>query len=258
MQDTGYKDIFKIPLPEECSRWYVSGTELYMVKGVNNPDFQDLEGVLVKKLPKNMVAKQRVIDKATKQFKKNEDGSFVYKDYTIPTGSMVVISNKNMSIPLRYWNQAEDGYGYVDFVQSKGEGVLYMYVLPKSVLYKVHQTALVLSVKDMKNYSGMGYKTWRDGKIFLHVIPYNPNSKYIASKVLKTACTLNFSNEIRTIVDFWEKVGLIPKINLCGLEDSSNLVLKPTTVGYNEYERMDMLPLSDKEIFGVDNEETEV
>lgn len=202
-----------------------------------------------------MVAKQRVINRVNKQFKRNYDGSYEYKDYPIPTGSIVVISNKNLNMPLKYWNKPEEGYGYIDFVQTKNDGVLYMYVLPKSVLYRLHQTALVLSVKDMKNYAGMGYRTWSNGKIFLHVVPYNPNSKYIASRVLKTGCTLNFSQEIRVIVDFWESVGVIPKINLCNLEDSTNLVLKPTTVGYSEYEKVDMLPLSDKEIFGAEQQE---
>lgn len=257
VKDIGYKDIFKIPLPEEAKSWYVSGTELYLVKDIENADFSDLNGCMVKRLPKNVVAKQRVIDKATKSFKKNEDGSFVYSDYVIPTGSIVVASNKNLSIPLKYWNKAEEGYGYIDFVENSGR-ILYMYVLPKSALYRLHQTALVLSVKDMKNYAGMGYRTWSDGKIFLHVVPYNPNSKYIASKVLKTACKLNYSKEIKTIVDYWENVGLIPKINLCSLEDGSNLVLKPTTVGYDEYEKVDMLPLSDKEIFGSEVSEEEV
>lgn len=258
MQDIGYKDIFKIPLPEECNKWYVSGSELYRVKDVDNEDFMGLNDAVVKKLPKFFVAKQRVINKVTKQFKKNEDGTYEYVDYPVPMGSIVVVSNKNLNIPLKYWNKPVDGYGYIDFVQTKEDGTVYMYVLPKSILYRLHQTALVLSVKDMKNYAGMGYRTWKDGKIFLHVVPYNPNSKYIASKILKTACTLNFNKEIRLLVDYWEKVGLIPKINLCNLEDGSNLVLKPTTVGYNEYEVMDMLTLSDKEIYGADNGEAEV
>ena len=41
----------------------------------------------------------------------------------------------------------------------------------------------------MKNYSGIGLTTWDYGVIFVHVIPYNPNSQYVGTKILKTAKT---------------------------------------------------------------------
>ena len=250
MRNAGYKDIFKIPLPEEVKYWNISGTDVYKVKGVSDSVFKDLDGDIVKKLPSGTVAKQRVINPVNRLFKTNEDGSYVYRDYPTVSGSMVVRSDRDLEIPFAYWKNPKDGYGYVDFVISEDYGMEFMYMLPKDCLYKVNQTALVLSVKDMKNYKGMGYNTWSNGKIFLHVVPYNPNSKYVGSKVLKTGDSLDYSKEIKTIVDFWQVNNIVPEIRLCSLEDGSNLCLKPTTVGYEEYEPVEMLPVGDKEVYG--------
>lgn len=252
MRNVGYKDIFKIPLPEECSKWYVSGTNLYKVKDIKNTAFQGLEGKIVKGLPSGTVAKQRIINPVNRQFKKDENGNYLYNDYTVSSGSMVVVSDEDLEIPFSYWKSPKEGYGYVDFVLSRERGMEFMYMLPKESLYKVNQTALVLSVKDMKNYMGMGYNTWNSGKIFLHVIPYNPRSQYVGSKILKTGYSLNYNEEIKTIVNFWQSCGLIPEIRLCYLEDESNLCLKPTTVGYDEYEPVEMLPICDREVYGSD------
>lgn len=250
VKEVGYKDIFKIPLPDSVKNWYVSGTELYGVRGIEVEEFEGLNKTIVRKLPKGMIVKQRVIDKVSRSFKRDEDGNYIKQDYRTPTGSIVVISNTNLKLPYSWWVSPKDGYGYVDFnITSDGEKE-YIYVLPRSVLYRVNQTALVISVKDMKNFSGMGYKTWRNGKIFLHVIPYNPNSSYTGSKVLKTGYSLNYDNEISEIVTYWQKSGVIPEIVLCELEDGTNLCLKQTTVGYDEYEPIEMLPLSDKEVYG--------
>lgn len=249
VKDVGYKDIYKVPLPECVSGWYVSGTEMYGVQGVEKEYYRDLNMSFVRRLPRGMVAKRRSIDKVTRDFKRNENGEYIYEEYKTPTGSVVVLSDKKISLPYSEYVKPIEGYGYIDFATTN-KGIEYMYVLPKSVLYKVNQTALVLSVKDMKDYSGMGYVTWTMGKIFLHIVPYNPNSQYTGSKVLKTGYSLDYTKEIKNIVDYWQQVGMIPNIAACQLQDESNLVMKPTVIGYDEYNPMEALPLSDKEIYG--------
>ena len=249
VREVGYKDIYKVPLPEEVKGWKVSGTEMYGVRGVEKPYYSELNKSFVRKLPRNLTAKRRTIDKVTRGFKMNEDGSYVYEDYKVPTGSIVVLSQKKINLPYTEYLKPVDGYGYIDFATTP-DGVDYMYVLPKTVLYRLNQTALVLSLKDMKGFSGMGYTTWKMGKIFLHVIPYSPNAQYTGSKVLKTGWTLDYSKEVQTIVDYWQQVGVIPNIGLCRLQDDTNLVTKPTTIGYNEYNPIESLPLSDKEVYG--------
>ena len=247
----GYKDIYKIPLPEVCKSWDVSGTELYAVKGITTPYYENLNKKIVKRLPKSAVAKRRVIDKATRSFLKDDDGNFVYEDYTVPTGSIVIVSEVKIELPFKFYKRpSKEGYGYIDFIQKKEGTTEYMYVLPESVLYKVNQTALALSVKNMKNFSGSGYMTWSSGMIFLHIIPYKPNSKYDGTRILKTGYSLDYCGEVRSIVNYWQANRVIPNIALCTLNDGTNLAMKGTVVGYESYTPVESLALSDKKVFG--------
>ena len=245
----GSKDIYSVPLPEVCKTWEVSGTEEYMVMGIQEEFYQNLNDKVVRKLPHGYVAKRRVIDKAKRSYKRNEDGSFVYQDYQVPAGSAVVLSHKNINLPYSRYVKDTPGFGYIDYM-PKGSEVLFIYVLPKEHLYKVNQTALAISVKNMRNYQGIGFQTWDNGVIYIHVIPYSPNSKYIGSKILKTGKTLNYSKEIHQLSDYWEKVGLIPCIKLCALQNGENLCLKQTVTGYKDYNPIEPNPISAKEIIG--------
>lgn len=258
--NVGYKDIYKIPLPQPCNDWSVSGTDEFAVKGITLEHYSDLNKTLVRKVPKGYVVRRRVIDKATRNYKRDESGSYVFEDVAVPTGSMVVISKRNLKIPYKDYAKhnmsAKDptyGYGYVDFVQKNGE-VEFLYIVPKTCLYLVHQTALALSVKNMKNYSGSGYVTWDSGVVYLHVIPYNPSAQYVGSRILKTGHTLDYSAEVKLILDFWQQSGVIPNIQLCSLSDGTNLALKGTSVGYEGYIPVDDLAIGDKEIYGAEEE----
>lgn len=105
----------------------------------------------------------------------------------------------------------------------------------------------------MKNYAGMGYRTWRSGVIYLHIIPYRPGSMYVGSKILKTGTSLNYSENIKSILNFWLLRNVIPNITLCTVGDD-NLVMKPTEVGYSDFVPYDVLSLGDREIYGSSEE----
>ena len=248
VKQAGYKDIYSIPLPPESKSWYVSGTELYSIKGIEEPYFEKLNKTMVRRLPKDKKVLKRKIDPKTRSFARDDEGKYIYEDVVVPTGSIIVLSDIRIGLPYEKRHKPSDGFGYIDFVMSE-DTYEYIYIIPKSYLYRVHQTALAMSVKSMKNYEGSGYVTWENGTIFLHIIPYNPNSSYTGTKILKTAYSLNFSTEIKLLLDYWQKIDLIPNIQLCELQDGTNLVLKPTVVGYEEYEPVDTLPISDKEMY---------
>lgn len=245
----GCRDIYSVKLPSVVDTWEVSGTEVYAIKGIEEEYYKELNKSLVRKLPRNMTAKRRVINKITREFKKDEEGKYIYEDYKVPSGSVVVTSEKTINLPYSLYSKSDKGYGYIDFCHVDGK-LLYIYVLPREVLYRVHQTALALSVKTMKGYAGYGYKTWKEGVIYLHVIPYSPNSTYAGSKILKTGITTNYLKEIEEIVNFWQENNIMPKISLCELQSGENLALKPINICYDSYTPIEMLPLSDKEIFG--------
>lgn len=244
---SGYKDIYKIPLPESSKDWFISGTDLFAVKDIEDEYFSKLNKTFVYKVPSNNRIASRKIDKAKRSFMRDEEGKFVYEDVEVPVGSIAVTSKESVGLPYKY---SVKGFGYVDFVEENGTIKEYIYIIPRKYLYKVNQTALVISVKNMKNYSGMGYTTWSMGKIFLHVIPYKPNSSYIGSKVLKTGFGLDYSKELQEIVQFWMKIGLVPNLVLTSLYSGENLALKATDVGYEEYVPVETLSLGDRDIYG--------
>lgn len=250
----GNKDIFSVPLPDVVKNWKVSGTEQYRVFGVEDEHFSLLNDTIVSRLPKGYEAKRRVIDKVNRSYKRDSEGNFVYERYTVPSGSTVVTSKVNLSLPYKVYLNPPKGFGYIDFVEDK-DGLSFIYMLPNDYLYKINQTALAVSVKNMKNYQGMGYLTWDSGVIYLHIIPYNPNSQYIGSKILKTGITLDYLKDIHAISDYWESIGFMPKINLCALQSGENLVLKPTIIGYDDYNPVESIPLGSKETYGVDSNE---
>lgn len=249
----GSKDVFSVKLPEVCKGWQVSGSEQYRVFGINTEYYDRLNDTVVKRLPKGYVAKRRVVDKTTRSYKKDVDGSFVYQDYKVPSGSVIVVSSVSIGLPYSRYLKPVEGYDYIDFVREGGK-ISYLYAIPGTCLYKINQTALALSVKNMKNYDGAGFLTWEDGVIYLHVIPYNPNSSYIGSKILKTGMTLDYSSEIKMITDYWERINFIPNIKLCALQSGENLVIKPTIRGYQEYNVVEVNPIGVKDIIGADTE----
>lgn len=249
------KDIYKVPLPEQCKDWEVSGCDLFFVNGINEDKsglFYGLNGELVKKLPKNTSAARRKIDLVSRDFVRDSNNRFIYEDVKIPSDSTVVVSSKNLNLPYGY-TSIDKGFGYIDFVTS-GKFREYIYYVPKTYIYKTSQTALALSVKDMKNFAGMGYVSWKFGLIYLHIVPYKPNMQYVGTKILKTSLSTDYNDDIRSLVDYWIRVGVIPNIGLCKVADG-NLALKPTIRGYDYYEPIDEISLGDKVLYGMQEEE---
>ena len=250
IRNFGSKDIFNAPLPDSVKDWEVTGCDVFAVKGdIDDEYYGKLKSTVVKDIPRGSKVAKRKYDKATRSFMRNDDGTFIYEDVTIPTGSKAVVSDKSISLPYGY---KKEGFGYVDFVQT-GSKIKYIYIIPKIYLYKVNQVALALSVKNMKNYSGMGYVTWDNGTVFLHLIPYNPRASYVGSKILKTKAGLSFDKEIKEIVDYWMMIGYIPNLALCNV-NGENIALKQTAVGYNDYMACEDLSLGVVEIYGKDTE----
>lgn len=252
-------NIYNMPLPNDCKNWEVSNCEIYGVSGITQDAgglFFKLNKTLVKRLPKSHVAKRKKVDLVNKCYVKDNNGNLVYEDVDVPSGSIVIVSKENLRLPYGYKTN-EDGFGYIDVVLNNGVKE-FLYYIPKKYLYLTNQTALALSVKNMKNFSGMGYVTWNFGVVYLHVIPYNVNRKYVGTKILKTSHGLNYAREVKNIVDFWQKNNIVPNIALCDTCEEGNLVLRQTTRGYSDYNYIEELSLGEKEIYGsIEREERE-
>lgn len=218
-------------------------------------EFKPLNETIVMQVPRNKAIQRRKIDKVTRKYA-TDGNTYVYEDYKVPTGSIAIISNINLDLPFDWFKtDSKDGYGYVDYFMSNNRR-LYIYVLPKEVLYKANQTALVISKKSsMKCYSGIGYKTWKYGMLYLYIIPYNPSTTYAESIVLKTSLSTNYAKERDILVKHWQDLNIIPNLALCKLSDDTSLAESPMGNTYAEYNALELLPLSKKEILGGDMHE---
>lgn len=247
------KDVYNIPLPAEVKTWSVSKTELYAVKGITEEPYTQLNRTIVSKLPSGYTAKRRVIDKSTRGFKIGSDGKYVYEDYKVPAGCEVVISKVKLGVSYKNYLDMNSQYGFVDFTKN-GE---YMYVLPDTVLYRVNQTALALSNKSMKGFTGHSVVTWKHGTLFLYIVPYKPKTSYVGTSIIKTGYTIDYSREIKQILDYWQSIGFIPNISLCelrelgnSLEKEPNLCLRSVRIGYPEYVPVSLLAKGDERVYG--------
>lgn len=240
----------------DCRCWERSKNAKVLVKGIPRMGvpglFSDLNSTIVDILPKGKKVLKRKVDLVTRSFMRDKNQGYVYDNYTVPSGSVVVATKFNLH--LRWNTKYSDGFSFIDFEDTR-EGRYMYYIIPKKYLYRVNQTALVVSVKNMKSYSGMGYRSYRNGVVFLHIIPYTPSREYIGSRVLKTKMGLDYSKEIEAIVGFWESVGFIPRVGYCFLEDGNNLVLKKTNSDLVSYKAVEMLSLEEE---GLYNKNTEV
>lgn len=202
-------------------------------------------------LPRGTKVSRRVIDKVTRSYKKDDIGNFLVEDYVIPSGSMVVLSSVKLGIPFNAYLRPSEGFGYVDFIRSKDGSVEYLYVVPKKYLYRAHQTALAVSVSNnLRCYEGKGFQSWKNGVVFIKIIPYSPNRSFKDSKILKTGIGLNYSKECQKLLKLWVESGFIPNPSDCILDsDGSNIALticNPMSEGYIPF---DVIPVGEKELY---------
>ena len=244
------KNIYNVPLPQEVNRWGILDGDTFVINGIPSDSaglFSSLNKSIVKKLPSGVSPQRRKFDLVNRCFIKDSMGNFIYENVKIPSNSMVILSSVNLNLPYRY--KANDtGFGYIDFIVNRGFKE-YLYYVPKRYLYRSNQTALALSVKNMKNYFGKGYMTWKFGTVYLHIIPYKSSRNYVGTKILKTSHSLNYEKEVKAIVDFWVENDVIPNIALCNTIDEGNLVLKDTARGFDDYIPVEEMSLIDCEIY---------
>ena len=251
----GSKGIYDVPLPPVVKQWEVSGTDMYNVRDIKESEFSALENKYVRKVPSKYAIQRRVVDKVTRNPKTDEEGNLLYKEVKVPVSSIAVFSHQNLKLKYSWFasDSCKNGYGYVDYIVQDGKqhDKLYIYILPKSVLYKVNQTALVMTTKgSMKNYTGVGYQTWSMGIIHFFVIPYKPNVSYENTRVLATRGDCLYKKYLDCIIKYWLSVNFIPELNLSELGDGSNLTQKLVPDSGENYIPCESIPLNGKEIYG--------
>ena len=231
-RNNSYPNVFQLPVPESLSN----------AKSVNKPAiskiplgveyFEDLNDEILEVRPRGTQFKRRFI-KSDGSFRTDKEGNFLTED-----------------VPYNY--EFPEGYGYVDYLDTNdGNGKTvrkFIYFLPAEFIYPLNMNALVLSSKTLKGYEVSTVQTWREGKVFLGVIPYKPNRTYTNTRILAIKRGLDFSGEVAELIKHWYSRGIISnpneyKVNIDGMESSLLFTQMPASYDEMDYEECSEEPL---------------
>lgn len=241
----GMLDTIEQQQKAEKKTWYVSGKDLYQIKGIPEdiPYYNQLNGELVFKPPVGVKVEKRVYSVLKGDFKRDADGNYITETVTKGTGSIYICTTQSLQLPYNYKSKA--GYTYVDFYRDTNGKKVFVYAIPKRFVYPIQQLALVITKRtQIKAFEMVPYNTWMYGKVALCVIPYNPKEKYElhSTKVLATAYGYdvdsvyekNFKEKVDKILIVWIKANVIGKPEDYEMEgdwgESLNLIIDPSKV----------------------------
>lgn len=238
-------------LSQDTKKWYVSGKDLYQIKGIPEdiPYYNQLNGELVFKPPVGVKVEKRVYSVLKGDFKRDADGNYITETVTKGTGSIYICTPKSLQLPYNYKSKA--GYTYVDFYRDSNNKKVFVYAIPKRFVYPIQQLALVITKRtQIKAFEMVPYNTWMYGKVALCLIPYNPKEHYElhSTKVLATAYGYdvdsvyekNFKDKVDKIISVWIKSNVIGKPEDFEMEDdwgeSMNLIIDQSKVALKKSE----------------------
>ena len=219
-------DIVNLPVPNGLCNTELS--EGAYIRGIQEPYFSSLNKTVVK-IEKRQAWTKKEYDQYGNVLK-DRNGRPIVKDVTIPQGSVVVSSKKNIKLPnvkivgvskVKY--VPSDGFKYIDFEKRKDGSVIFYYAVPKIYVYKLNLVSLVISKNSRGRQSHYkGYRiVMQNGKyVYIYVIPYRNNK---ACRVLSIKASVNFDKEIEALISYWEQVGIIFNRQLCEVGENSRL-----------------------------------
>lgn len=222
----------------------------YIIDGIEDEVFSKLNGAQVQDLGK-IVPELSVFDARGKR-KTDVNGNVVKNKAKLPKGSLFIRADRKVDIPFKYADQETD-YGYADAWVEAPDGLKYVYAVPKSTLFRVNMTALVVSSKHVKAYNGYTLKTWHYGQITIAVIPYNVSAKYTNTNILVIGTGIDYDSLIKEYISRLEKKGIVPKIEYFGIDSGlNNLVFGTIAPSYSEYSVRSELALSEEKAISYD------
>jgi len=226
-----------------------SGREYY-IRGLEDETFGSLNGQLVVEMG-SLVPELSVFDRAGKR-KKDVHGKPLKERPRAANGSMFIRTSQKVDIPFKFSEQ-ETPFSYADAWVDAPDGRKYVYAVPKSNLFRVNLTALVVSTKKVKAYYGHTFKTWHYGQITVAVIPYNPSAKYSNTRILKVGVGVDYDADIKKYIDGLILKGIVPDVGKYATDGGlNNLVFGTISPDHDNYVAESILALSEEKAITYD------
>ena len=252
--ETGALNINDIPVPDVLTTQIIPQFRRMgkvIINGIKEQYYEGLNGKIAYLWVKPNL-KRRQFDRFGK-FKQTENGKYIYDAVALPQHCAAIISDISIKVPLAF---KADGYDYVDFIKI-GNRTFYIYILPRSVCYKLNEVAMVLSVNRLRSfYSAIELKLQCGHTIYLSVVPYTPSRAEASGyRVLSLGLKRDFSEEWQRLYADWVEKNILYPRELTELSDYStgvsNVAYRELDATLTEYKKYD--PSKSLDITGNDD-----
>lgn len=217
---TGQVNLNDIPLPPGAEKHlFVETRDKVRIVGISEEYFAKLDGTEALLWGRKQLYRRKFDYKG--EFMRGKDGKYILQEVPCPTECVAVISKESIGVPNAF--KSKEQSCYVDMISRKtATGTIhrFVYIVPKKYCYKVKQTALVLSWNKLRRfYQGIGLSLTNGSILYMYVIPYNPNSTVHNYRVLHCKTSVDYTQEITVIKNFWVGNGIMFNPADCQLLD---------------------------------------
>ena len=217
---TGYVNLQDIPMPPEASGHFLKEKHDKVAIGYINDEYYGKLSNSEALLWSNGALRRRKFDYKG-EFMKDSNGNFILEDVVCHQDCLPIISDIKLGVPLKY--KPQESFEYVDCIVKntpEKKFVKFLYIVPRKYLYKINQTALVLSWNKLRvYYSGVALSLQNGHILYLYVIPYKPNNVEHNYRVLHCKTSDDYSAEMTLLRDYWLKNNVIFNPNWCQLTE---------------------------------------
>jgi hypothetical protein len=243
---TGYIDLSDIPLPPECEgRFFIETRNKIFLGNIIEEYYSKLAGTEALYWGTSALKRRKFDYKG--EFMKDKDGKYILQDVTCPNNCMAVISELSIGVPNKF--KSKEGFRYVDMItKTLDDGTKlhrYVYIVPKKYCYKMEQTALVLSWNKLRRYySGVAISLQNGHTLYVYIIPYKPTAQNHNYRVLHCKTSIDYSEELQMLRDFWVQNGIMFNPDDCQLYDyvkgRENMAVQQLNGVIDDYQRFDI------------------
>lgn len=209
---TGYINLTDIPFPPELAgRMTQTSKEMVAISPIQDEYYSRLGNTLGILWGKAPLMRRKFDYKGN--FITDKDGNYIWKDVNCPSECAAVVSDISIGVPTSH--KPAEHLEYVDMVTRKTEtGEVqrkFVYLLPRKYLYKINQTALVISWNKLRvYYSGIMLSMQSGHTLYMYIIPYKPtHNTYHNYRVIMTKPSIEYAEELTLIRQFWVSNNII-------------------------------------------------
>lgn len=216
---SGYINLTDIPVPPEMtSLMKRSHSEMVAIYPLKEQYYSRL-GNTMAILWKGALRRRKFDYKG--EFMKDKSGNFIFEDVTCPSDCAAVVSTISIQVPYKY--KPSENMSYVDMIsRTLDDGTTetyFVYILPKKYLYKVNQTALVLSWNKLRvYYSGVQLAMQNGRYLYVYIIQHKPTRNGQHNyRILMTKPSIDYDMELSMLNKYWLENNIIFNPALCEL-----------------------------------------